>query len=398
MRLPAFFPSALLPTLNVVALEESLQMTADRSVRAGRDVAEPRFRRLFNESPLPMFVIEGRSLRFLAVNDTACEHYKYTRDQFARMTLGDVHPGRQRVIPIRAFRDRGATDFSGTAQHVCGDGRVIEVELLAHRIGFLPMPAWLVVIHDITARREAEELRVRLLAAENAARLKDLMVSAISHELRTPVAALRGNLSTALEYWDRLDAAEIKNLVEAADGATRRLGSLIDDLLLLSRLEAGTIALHPSRFDLADLVRERVRECRRSAPDREFEMHGVAAIEVEADRQKVGIIIGNLLDNASKYSPPGHPVAISLDEAGDGAAVSVRDQGPGVPTRDLTMIFEPFYRTRRAVSSRAPGAGLGLAISRAIATSHGGSLQARNNGDGGLTVTLYLPLHPQGRD
>lgn len=369
------------------------EVTADRLVRTLPAAMDGRFRRLFDESPVPLWVIHGRTLRFLAVNETACRQYLYSREQFTRMTLQEVHPRRQKVIPISRFRSKDLTDFSGPAQHIRADGSIMDVEVLVHRVQFLPIPAWLVVIHDVTAKREAEQLRVRLVAAEKSARLKDLMVNAVSHELRSPLASMRGTLSTLLRYWDRLSRDEMKELVTAADAAARNMEDLVDDLLMLSRFEAGTLVLNRTRFDLASLVAERIRQHQRALPGRAFHLNAGKECQVEADLQKLSLVLGNVLDNAEKYSPADRPIQVSVDQGPRGTSVSVHDQGPGVETDELELIFEPFYRTRKAVGSKAPGAGLGLAISRAIVVAHGGTLQARNNGDGGLTVTLTLPVN-----
>jgi len=325
------------------------------------------------------------------VNRAACRLYGYSQAEFRGKPLSQIHGAGATDVPLPLFRDRTMVDLTGSAVHRRKDGAAIEVEMLAHRIQMLDMPAWLLVIQDVTARRQAEQLRVQLAASEKASRLKDLMVNTVSHELRNPLTGVRGNLSAVLEYWDRLSPAEIKEMVLAADRSAEQAQLLLNDILTLSNAESDALALNFTRVDLPAFVRQLLDSEREANPAHQYRLFGPDTGEADCDTRSLELILHNLFQNAQKYSPPGSPIQVSLDFEPDTVAISVRDFGPGVPQDDLELIFEPFYRKGTAHRSAAGGTGLGLAICRALAQAHGGSIRAANAGDGGLVVTVRLP-------
>lgn len=361
---------------------------------AGLPLGRGRFQKLFQESPLPMLVIHARTLRFLAVNKAASRLYGYSQAEFRDLSLAAIHRGRQTTLPLSVFRRSSTTDISGLGHHKRKDGSLLDVELFAHRILMLEVPAWLVVIQDTTARREAEQLQLRALAAEKTARLKDLMVHTVSHELRTPLTGLRGILSTVIEYWDQLVPGEIKQMIVAADKSAQVLESMLADILTLSSAESAALSLNPVPVDLPSLLKRVIADQQRPGQAPEYRLFAPASGEIQADMKGLELIINNVLQNAQKYSPPDSPIHLSVDFEGDYAAISIRDFGPGVPSEELELIFESFYRTVHAEASSAGGTGLGLAIARAMTVAHGGSIRAANAGDGGLVVTIKLPRVP----
>jgi two-component system, OmpR family, sensor histidine kinase MprB len=207
------------------------------------------------------------------------------------------------------------------------------------------------------------------------------LVADASHELRTPIASLRTDIEVLLEE-PGLKAGERRRMLTDIDSRIAELGALVGDVIELARGDEPAGEVEEVRLDL--IVGEAVERARRHWPDRPFEVELEPSV-VEARRDRLGRAIGNLLDNAVKFSPNARPVEVSV---ADGAVV-VRDHGPGIPPDELPHVFDRFYRG--AGVREVPGSGLGLAIVRQVAEAHGGAVEAENAPGGGASFRLSLP-------
>jgi len=235
-------------------------------------------------------------------------------------------------------------------------------------------------IEEAFDERTASELRLRRFVAD------------ASHELRTPLAAVRAYA----ELFDRGARERPDDLERAMTGIqreSRRMGLLVDDLLLLARLDQGR-PLERKPVELGEVARDAVEAGRMLDPDREIDLEAPVPVEVEGDRERLRQILDNLLANVRAHTPAGTAAAVRVAREGDEAVVEVADTGPGLSDDQLAHAFERFYRGDASRSRDAGGAGLGLAITAAIAESHGGSATVVNVGrDGGpgLTVRVVIP-------
>jgi signal transduction histidine kinase len=210
-----------------------------------------------------------------------------------------------------------------------------------------------------------------------------------SHELRTPLAVVLATVDVALQDPAPTLAAHHAALARV-ERTARRMARLVDDLLFLSRLGRPS-PVQRRGFDLAELVGELVDEHRElaAASGVALVLEAPPELPIEAEPTQLARAIGNLLDNAIKFSPAGGRVEVALaPDAARGCNLLVRDQGPGVPLADQPHVFERFYRGEGAAAS---GSGLGLAIARAIAVAHGGRLGLASTPGQGTTMTLWLP-------
>jgi two-component system sensor histidine kinase SenX3 len=236
----------------------------------------------------------------------------------------------------------------------------------------------LVVIEDITERRRVDAVR------------RDFVAN-ISHELKTPVGGL-GVLAEAIV--DEEDLVVIRRLAQRMNHEAMRASRTIDDLLELSRIEAGEAAVQePVAVHL--VLAEAVERAAGAAEHRGINLdlqEPSHRLQVRGDRRQLASAIFNLLDNAIKYSEPGSTVQVRAAARDDVAHLVVADEGIGIPRRDLERIFERFYRVDRARSRDTGGTGLGLAIVRHVASNHGGEISVESREGGGSTFTLALPL------
>jgi len=235
-----------------------------------------------------------------------------------------------------------------------------------------------VTMTDITQRRRLEVLR------------RDFVANA-SHELKTPVAAVRALAETLLTALPD-DPEAGRRFAQRIARETERLDVLARDLLDLSRVERGTLDVEP--VDLVGLVKEVVggyadrAEERRIRLDTELQP-GVAT---RGDRAQLGLLLSNLIDNALRYTAPKGAVCVRLDAAEGRAVIQINDNGQGIPAGELPRIFERFYRVDKARTRQTGGTGLGLAIVRHVAEAHGGGVRVDSELGRGSTFTVTLPL------
>ena len=211
-----------------------------------------------------------------------------------------------------------------------------------------------------------------------------------SHELRTPIAAIRANVEL-LRNWAGADPAARDRAIASLEQASSRAARLIEDLLYLATIEHEPPRAHtPVRLE--EVIVGVVREANQLRPDVAIEITRLDEATVNGDAHRLQQLLLNVLDNALRVTPPRRTVAVQLTVAGPDATITISDQGPGIEPDKLTRIFDRLYTRPAQPSDERTGSGLGLSIARAIARTHNGELSAHNNPDQGTTFTLTLPV------
>ncbi len=221
-------------------------------------------------------------------------------------------------------------------------------------------------------------------ALDESVRAQRQLVADASHELRTPVTSLRTNIEVLLAGAE-LDPEDRRRLLSDVVEQSEELSSLVADLIELARGDQPGPATEYTRLD--GIAAESLARARRNSPGIEFRSHLEPTV-VDGVPERLGRAINNLLDNASRHSPPGGAVEVTVDLNG----LVVRDHGTGVPEADLPYVFDRFFRG--SGSRGRQGSGLGLAIVRQVAEQHGGTVSVVNAPDGGAVFTVSLPLSP----
>jgi PAS domain S-box-containing protein len=262
---------------------------------------------------------------------------------------------------------------------------------------------------DITERRVAEQERDSLLAEERAAReqaeaatrQRDELLALVSHDLRSPLATIRGRAQllrrrVAARAADPEREPLLKGL-EQIEAGTERMTGQIDELLDLAQLQAGRpLDLDRRPTDLVDLARQAIAEHQASTEQHRIQLQTAEPVVSGAwDDRRLRRVLDNLLTNAIKYSPSGGVILLKVDVAAERAVLQVRDHGVGIPSRELPRVFERFYRASNAVG-QATGSGIGLAGVRQIVEQHGGTISVESEEEHGTTFIVYLPLTGQG--
>jgi PAS domain S-box-containing protein len=244
-------------------------------------------------------------------------------------------------------------------------------------------------------------------SAQQAITVRDEFLSVAAHELKTPITTLSGFAQLLLRHVYRhgnVDPAKLQHGLETIHQQSQRLAQLVNQLLDVSRLDAGHLVLNRAEIDLAALVRSVVAAVQQTAEKHTLFVDGYHSLTVHLDAFRLEQVLINLLDNSIKYSPEGGEIRVSVEVAGpetpDGAAdggtwvrISVRDHGMGIPETDLTRIFDRWYQVQRD-GLQSSGLGLGLYIARQIVELHGGTIAADSPADGGTRITVSLPTTP----
>ncbi len=213
------------------------------------------------------------------------------------------------------------------------------------------------------------------------------IVSTVSHELRSPLTSVKGYVSLMLNRWDRIDDAKKREMLEQVHHDADRVTRLVTELLDISRLETGRLVLRRQMIDVADLATTVVEKVGMSYPALDCSVDVGDVPQVYADPDKLEQVLTNLVENAAKYGNPAG-MRVTGEVAGGVVAVSVTDQGEGIPESDLPKVFTKFFRRDHG---RPTGTGLGLWISRGLVEAHGGELTATSQVGAGCTFTFTIP-------
>jgi len=234
---------------------------------------------------------------------------------------------------------------------------------------------------DVTAMSEAERERTAFFALA-------------SHELKTPVTSIRGQIQLAMRFQERGNGDLTASALSRADDQIQRLASLIDDLLDAARLDTGQFDVAPVSTDLADTIGASVARLRAVAGSRQIRVVlPDTVLLVLGDERRLGQVLDNLIMNAIRHGGTGD-IVVALAAEATHAVVRVRDHGPGIGEADRQRIFGRFYRA--AAARGTAGTGLGLYVAREIARLHGGTLSLESTGSGGSVFKLSLPLGSDG--
>jgi two-component system sensor histidine kinase KdpD len=233
---------------------------------------------------------------------------------------------------------------------------------------------------------EAREARI----AAQVGRTRSGLLSAVTHNLRTPLASIKAAASTLRSPRSRLDDADRAELLDTIYDETERLERLVTKILELSRIRAGALELHRQPVAIGDLAQAAVRRLRPLARAHRVRLDvGRDVPDIDVDIEMMEQVFGNLLENALRYAPPGSQILVSAACHPDAIEVRIADHGPGVPEAERERVFEEFARVDAKPDST--GTGLGLAIARSLVTAHGGRIWCEPTDGGGATFAFTVP-------
>jgi two-component system sensor histidine kinase KdpD len=295
----------------------------------------------------------------------------------------DLAPGRALTVPMR-----GGEDVVGALVVVAGGPDSPGFGEAERRVlATFANQAALAVEHA-----QQEEERNRAMALQETDRLRTALLNSVSHDLRTPLAAIKASASSLLDGEVRWSDAERDEFLATINSEADRLTRLVHNLLDMSRIEAGALDPHLVESSVAELVGPVVRRARAASRQRVDVDVPEELPPVMADPVRLDQVLTNLLDNARGYAAGG-PVQVVARRDDDAVELRVADHGPGIPVPERERVFDQFYRLKGG-GKRPEGTGMGLAICRGIVQAHGGSLRVETTPGGGATLVLRLPAAP----
>jgi two-component system sensor histidine kinase KdpD len=313
-----------------------------------------------------------------------------------RRSVGEaLATGRTRVVPATLDGD----DTVLVYLPLCASHGVVGVLQVA-----LPRPVHRLTEHDhhlleafagvAVLAVDRDHLLTRSAHAEalqETDRLRSALLSAVSHDLRTPLASIKWSVSSLLQPDVQWTDADRREFLTAIDEETDRLTAIIRNLLDLSRIEAGAVRPQRAWYDVRELLETMVSRLARTIPGHRLTIETAPDVgEARFDYVQIGQVLANLIENAAKFAPPNTEIRVSARRLDGVIEIAVEDAGPGIPPDERERIFEPFYR-RGQTGERTPGSGLGLTISRGLIEAHRGSISVGDAPGGGARVAFRLP-------
>ncbi|HWD21191.1 MAG TPA: PAS domain-containing sensor histidine kinase [Verrucomicrobiae bacterium] len=359
--------------------------------------SEARFSVAFQASPVLTSILRLSDEKYVLVNDAMVKWLGLPRAEIlgrSSVDLGMWENLADRQAAIDELRASGRI-----RQQECRwrnrRGERFTILLSAEIITLDHEPHILCLDLDITERKQAEIEMLKALASEKElSQLKSNFISMVSHEFRTPLGIIQSSAELLRDFHAQMPAADREIQLESITRNTRRMAGMMEEVLALSRLDAGKLDFQPAALDLAHFCRRVVDEVL-SATNRRCPVDlslPALPLSAQADERLLGHIFTNLLSNAVKYSEPGAPVHFSVKRHGRDAHCVVRDQGIGISEDDQQKLFQAFHRGGN-VGSR-PGTGLGLLLVKRCAELHGGNVHLRSKIASGTTVLVKLPIFP----
>jgi PAS domain S-box-containing protein len=357
--------------------------------------SEARFSAAFHASPILTMIFRSSDAKFVLVNDAFLNWTGYGRDEVLGRTGSDLRLWEDPADRERYWKDvRLSGSIRGRECRVRNRaGRISTMLISGVTIELNGMDHLLVMGVDISERKRAEVELLRTLERETELnQLKSNFVSMVSHEFRTPLGIIQSSAELLREFYQKMPEGERDQQLDSITRNTRRMATLMEEMLVLSRLDAGKVEFQPCASDLGRFCRRLVDEVL-SATNRRCGIELSLAsptLNARADERLLSHIFTNLLSNAVKYSESGSTVIFTVERDGAGAVCTIRDHGIGISVQDQQHLFKAFHRGSN-VGTR-PGTGLGLLLVKRCVELHHGTVQLVSQVGEGTTVTVRLPV------
>ena len=366
--------------------------------------SEEKFRKLLESASEGILLIDHHG-RIILINRIAQEIFGYSQAELADQPINTLLPPDLRERHDQHFADYMAAPSvrpMGQGRELYGqrkDGSQFPIEVSLSFVEIEDNRLIICFVVDITERRQLEQQRIdtakmmiELEKERELLNLKEQFMSMITHEFRSPLAAISSSCQIIEHYYERLDDEQLLTRIGNIDARANQMAEMIDDVLTLTRAGMNMLEYNPAPVNLPDFCHDLVTNAQLTDPGHhQFTLQIDDGLDtVQADARLMGHIFNNLLNNAAKYSPSGSTIHFSVRNGGGDLRFDVRDEGIGIPAEDQKRLFKPFYRASNVGAIN--GSGLGLAVVKVCVEAHGGSLEVHSSASTGTTFTIFLPL------
>jgi PAS domain S-box-containing protein len=378
-------------------LEEAKNRRAGRAAEEALLTSERKYRLLFDSNPLPIWVFDRETLRFLAVNKAAIAHYGFSREEFLAMTIEDIRPPEE-LPKLKQVLSQPVAELKRTGiwRHRKKDGTMLDVEITSHPLDFGDRAAMLTLANDVSEKIRAQDqlaaMTQQLWHASKLTTMGELSAS-IAHELNNPLATIALRVENLLMPMaaDHQQRHGLEIIAQEVD----RMARLVENLLQFSRRshrQESTVDVREEISNSVEFIHYHLRT-RKIEVVREF---ADSLPTIQADRQQLRQLFLNLLTNAGDAMPEGGKLIVRADpirlEGAEAVAIEFADTGEGITAENLERIWEPFFTTK----PEGKGTGLGLAICRRIVEEPGGTIDIQSQAGGGTSVRMVFPATSNG--
>ncbi|MDP3462348.1 MAG: PAS domain S-box protein, partial [Bacteroidales bacterium] len=358
--------------------------------------SENLYRNVFMGNPVPMWVYDVETLRFIEVNEAAVRDYGYSREEFMHMSIADIRPAEDvpalmQDVAENKNRSQGPEQW----RHMTKDGSILQVEIISHAVPAKSgISHRMVMAYNVTEKTAAQEaLQKAKSMAEASDRLKTAFLNNISHEVRTPLNGILG--ATSLLNDPDISRDETGEMLEIINESTERLINTITDYMDISLITSKNLDVHSKEIVLSKLFANLVSQFRNTAKRKELEWKAVIPenlnnLSLVTDEELLTKVLKHLIGNAFKYTNKGF-VELGITSQSDKIILHVKDSGIGIEKEAVKQIFNPFTQEDMSTSRRYEGSGLGLSIVQGICELLGANVSVATEKGKGSVFSIEFP-------
>jgi PAS domain S-box-containing protein len=378
----------------------------DREIVTAKTKAESRFRDLLEAAPDGIIEVDGKG-RIVVANAVMEKLFGYNKQDLLTLSVEDLLPDamRERHLSHRdEYWRHPHTRPMGKGQTLIAqrrDGSRFPVEISLSPVETESGYHVIAIIRDVTdqklseekLRNTAQQLELRNREVERANRLKSEFLASMSHELRTPLHTIIGFTELLAEEVEGPLTEKQKRFVQHVHQDSMHLLELINDILDLSKIEAGRMELHPESFDALEVISAAIAGVQNQAESKHLKLENrvIRPVHIVADKVRFREVLNNLLSNAVKFTPEGGRVQVEASTRDDQAVFSVEDTGIGIAAEDQEAVFDKFRQVASTTRGVREGTGLGLAIVKRLVEMHGGSIALQSELGRGSRFSFTMP-------
>ncbi len=357
-------------------------------------VSEVKYRSLFEDSMDGVY-ISTRDGKFVDVNQAMTAMFGYSREEMIGMDPRKVYVNPDDLDKFQ--QDIEAKGYLNDYDMKCHkqDGTEIYCVLTGtiRRDKCGSILGYQGIVHDLTERKQIEAKTIEMEALKRINQAKSELLANVSHELRTPLASIKGNIETLLETDVEWSKEQQLDLLQSANMQTDRLTLLIKDLLDMSRIDSGKLTLDKRSYLVSDILDSICGVLSVITEKHKLKILKVPDLPLlQADKVRIGQVITNLTENATKFSPEGSQIVIEAKAVDENIIFSVEDNGIGMPPEVVAKLFDRFYQSYQVVEGKTRGTGLGLSICKGIVEAHGGQIWVESEEGKGSKFIFSIPV------